>query len=437
MAEEESPADGGGAEAPRPDDSEDATRKAMQRLAVDDGAERAGPSGRRHAFWETQPVLQFRPELERIAAGGEEGAIDPPSGVEAVPKDPYKLPSAYQWCTCDMNDDAVAHEVYTLLTLNYVEDDDNMFRFDYSAPFLRWALQPPDYVPDWHVGVRATGSGKLVAFISGIPAKIRVQSRTVPMTEINFLCIHKKLRSKRLAPVLIKEITRRVHLRDVWQATYTAGVVLPKPVAVCRYWHRSLNPRKLIEVGFSRLQPRMTMSRTIKLYKLPDEPQTPGFREFELGDVQRVTGLINDHLQQYKLAPILSEEEIEHWLLPKPGVVNAFVVEDPESGVLTDFCSFYTLPSTVINHDQHDNLKAAYSYYNVANKTPLVQLMNDALIVAAKLKFDVFNALDLMHNSTFLKELKFGIGDGHLQYYLYNWKISQTLQPLEVGLVLL
>jgi len=34
-----------------------------------------------------------------------------------------------------------------------------------------------------------------------------------------------------------------------------------------RYYHRSLNPKKLIEVGFSRLQPRMTMARTIKLYR--------------------------------------------------------------------------------------------------------------------------------------------------------------------------
>lgn len=36
--------------------------------------------------------------------------------------------------------------------------------------------------------------------------------------------------------------------------------------------------------------------------------------------------------------------------------------------------------------------------------------------------FDVFNALDLMENKTFLEKLKFGIGDGNLQYYLYNWK---------------
>lgn len=55
------------------------------------------------------------------------------------------------------------------------------------------------------------------------------------MVEINFLCVHKKLRSKRVAPVLIREITRRVNLEGIFQAVYTAGVVLPKPVSTCRY----------------------------------------------------------------------------------------------------------------------------------------------------------------------------------------------------------
>lgn len=40
--------------------------------------------------------------------------------------------------------------------------------------------------------------------------------------------------------------------------------------------------------------------------------------------------------------------------------------------------------------------------------------------------FDVFNALDLMENKTFLEKLKFGIGDGNLQYYLYNWRCPGT-----------
>jgi len=62
--------------------------------------------------------------------------------------------------------------------------------------------------------------------------------------------------------------------------------------------------------------------------------------------------------------------------------------------------------------------------------------MYDALILAKQQDFDVFNALNVMENETFLKELKFGIGDGFLQYYLYNWKCPK-IEPSGIGLVLL
>ena len=101
--------------------------------------------------------------------------------------------------------------------------------------------------------------------------------KEVQTVEINFLCVHKKLRSKRLAPVLIKEVTRRINHTGVFQAVYTAGVVragdsshsrvstrpspsvplhiqpqvLPKPVAKCRYFHRSLDPKKVELVSAS------------------------------------------------------------------------------------------------------------------------------------------------------------------------------------------
>lgn len=55
------------------------------------------------------------------------------------------------------------------------------------------------------------------------------------MVEINFLCVHKQLRNKRVAPVLIREITRRVNQEGIFQAAFTAGVVLPKPIGTCRY----------------------------------------------------------------------------------------------------------------------------------------------------------------------------------------------------------
>merc|ERR1719258_319054 len=206
--------------------------------------------------------------------------------------------------------DAEAEEIYTLLNENYVEDDDSMFRFDYSIPFLRWALTPPGYLKTLHLGVRVKANQKLVGFITGIPAKILVHDQAVNMVEINFLCVHKKLRAKRLAPVLIKEITRRVNKENVWQAVYTAGVVLPRPVSECRYYHRSLNPKKLIDVGFSHLGPRMTMARTIKLYKVPDQPQLSGMREMQEKDTNRVFELVSGYLNKFSLHPEFVADEL-------------------------------------------------------------------------------------------------------------------------------
>ncbi|KAL3566496.1 hypothetical protein D5086_031911 [Populus alba] len=186
-----------------------------------------------------------------------------------------------------------------------------------------------------------------------------------------------------------------------------------------------------------RLGARMTMSRTIKLYKLPDSPATPGFRKMELRDVPAVTRLLRNYLSQFVVAPDFDENDVEHWLLPTENVVDSYLVESPETHEITDFCSFYTLPSSILGNQNYLTLKAAYSYYNVCVKTPLLQLMNDALIVAKQKDFDVFNALDVMHNESFLKELKFGPGDGQLHYYLYNYRLQHALRPSELGLVLL
>ncbi|KAL8609407.1 Glycylpeptide N-tetradecanoyltransferase 2 [Nucella lapillus] len=382
---------------------------------------------RKFHFWETQPV----PKFDEVIEGNEEIEADKPA--EAIRSEPLSLPAGFCWDTLDIMDPLILKELYTLLNENYVEDDDNMFRFDYSPEFLRWALQPPGWMKVWHCGVRVVKSKKLVGFISAVPANVKIYDRSKKMVEINFLCVHKKLRSKRVAPVLIKEITRRVHQQGLFQAVYTSGVVLPKPVASCRYWHRSLNPRKLIEVKFSHLSRNMTMQRTLKLYKLPDAPRTPGFRKCTPADVPEAFRLVSNHMQKFDLAPIFSEEEFRHWFIPRENIVDSFVVES--NGTITDFVSFYTLPSTVMHHPSHKLLRAAYSFYNVSGATPWVDLMQDALTVARSMGFDVFNALDLMDNKEFLEKLKFGVGDGFLQYYLYNWKCP-SMETNRVGLVL-
>mmetsp|Transcript_10956 Transcript_10956/g.16137 ORF Transcript_10956/g.16137 Transcript_10956/m.16137 type:complete len:426 (+) Transcript_10956:148-1425(+) len=387
---------------------------------------KATMSANSHPFWDTQPM----------AAGSttQEGPIEPNKPCEELRQTPYTMPPGFEWSSLKVDDSSQILELYDLLANNYVEDDDAFFRFDYSQDFLRWALTPPGYRDDFLLCVRAQKSGKLVAFISAVPASVRVrEAEPTPMVEINFLCVHKKLRSKRLAPVLIKEITRRANISGVFQAAYTAGVVLPVPVGSARYNHRSLNPKKLVAVGFSRLAPRMTLARLQKLYKLPTETFTPTLRAMEKKDVPAVHKLLTKYLTKFALCISFTEDEIAHWLLPRPKVINSYVVEG-EGGVITDMCSFYHLPSSILGHN--DTLYAAYSYYNVATSIPWTQLMKDCLILAKNLGADVFNALNLMENDEFLKELKFGHGDGNLQYYLYNWACP-AMKPNELGIVLL
>ena len=247
-----------------------------------------------YEFWSTQPV----PKIDEEISTNE--AIEEDIPKERLRQEPYTLPSGFNWDTLNLDDPIVLKELYVLLNENYVEDDDNMFRFDYSPEFLRWALMPPGYLKVWHTGVRISKSSKLVGFISAVPAKIRIIDEEKNTVEINFLCVHKKLRSKRLAPVLIREITRRVNCQGIFQAVYTAGVVLPKPVATCRYWHRSLNPKKLVEVKFSHLSRNMTMQRQMKLLKLPEATKTEGLREMTGQDVNAACALLNDVINSLK-----------------------------------------------------------------------------------------------------------------------------------------
>uniref|UniRef100_I3IWU4 Glycylpeptide N-tetradecanoyltransferase n=1 Tax=Oreochromis niloticus TaxID=8128 RepID=I3IWU4_ORENI len=402
-------------------------QKAIELFSVGQGPAKTMEEATRRSyqFWDTQPV----PKLGETVTS--HGSIEPDK--DNIREEPYSLPQGFSWDTLDLGNPAVLKELYTLLNENYVEDDDNMFRFDYSPEFLLWALRPPGWLPQWHCGVRVNSNQKLVGFISAIPATIHIYDIEKKMVEINFLCVHKKLRSKRVAPVLIREITRRVNLQGIFQAVYTAGVVLPKPVGTCRYWHRSLNPRKLIEVKFSHLSRNMTMQRTMKLYRLPEAPKTSGLRPMTKKDVPVVHRLLREYLSQFNLVPVMNQEEVAHWLLPQENIIDTYVVEN--DGKVTDFLSFYTLPSTIMNHPVHRSLKAAYSFYNVHTTTTLLDLMSDALILAKSKGFDVFNALDLMENKTFLEKLKFGIGDGNLQYYLYNWKCP-SMGSEKVGLVL-
>ncbi|KAI0018547.1 peptide N-myristoyl transferase [Xylariomycetidae sp. FL0641] len=424
------------------DSNPNATADALKRLNIQDIMTGLASSGKNvkdmgaYKFWATQPVPRFGDEPEKI----EEGPIKHQT-VDEVPKEPAPMYPGFEWSTIDLEDDAQLNEVWELLNGHYVEDDEAMFRFNYSRSILKWAMMPPGWKKEWYRGVRATQSRKLVGFIAAIPVELRIRDKVLHASEVNFLCIHKKLRSKRLAPVLIKEITRLCNLEGVFQAIYTGGIVLPKPVSTCRYYHRAINWQKLYDVGFSPLPPNSKPQFQIRKYAVPERTSIRGLREMQKKDVGPVQELLTRYLAKYDMAAEFDKGEVEHWLLhnkknaPEDQVVWTYVVEDDHKRI-TDFVSFYCLESSVINHPKHNNVKAAYLFYYATEaglttpvnrdelKARLNALVSDSLVYCKQYKFDVYNALSLMDNGLFLEEQKFGPGDGQLHYYLFNYRAN-------------
>ena len=450
------------------------------------GAEDAPPAPHEHKFWKTQPVKQPGDKSELPM-----GAIEPNKPPESVRSEPYALPSDFEFVTVNMDRDEELKEVYDLLTHHYVEDGEATMRFKYTPDFLRWVLHHPNYNKAWHVGVRVKSSQKLVAFIAGIPQELRVRDTAFHVTEINFLCVHKRLRTKRMAPVLIKEITRRCNQSGIFQAIYTAGQVLPTPISCARYYHRTLRARKLVEIGFSSVPRGMTMEEHEARFALPSTTSVPGLREMQASDVPAVGRLLRRYMARFDMAPRFSDAEVRHMFVraapttpAAQPVIWAYVVEAP-NGSITDFFSFYNLPSSVLGNEKHDTLAAAYLFYYASDaafdneatpstsdeaspydiarrekpawqcsdqshltareaadeahvqpwytesldckkrlKARLCALMDDMLILARDQGFDVVNCLTGMDNALFTQELKFGPGDGFLRFYLFNWRVA-------------
>ena len=387
-----------------------------------------------YKFWSTQPVPQFNKECEVKF-----GEIWKDHKVEDLRKEPFDLPEGFEWKDVDMTLQSDIDKLYEFLKTNYVEDEDHMFRFDYSKDFLKWHLTSPNYNKEWLISVvqldKKKNKKKMVGFIAGIPIKVCIYGTDIELAEIDFLCVKKEFRDKRLAPLLIQEVSRRIHMRNQWWAVYTSGTMLPKPFAQCTYYHRNLNVKKLVDVHFTYLPHNMNMARAKNLYKLPNECPVSGFRPMEEKDVEEVFVMLDNYEKKFKVHGYYSKEHVAHWFLPRKNVIYSYVREDDKKKI-TDFISFYSLPSSILQHENYKKLMAAYSFFNINSSISFKDLMKCAITFAKIEGFDVYNCLNIMENQTVFQDLLFGEGGGKLKYYFWNFVCPET-EPKDLSLVLM
>ena len=103
---------------------------------------RDGARARAHARLSQGFQCGYPTAGSRSAAPEENEAIEPNKPREELRQEPYPMPNGFEWSQLDITSTEQLEEMYTLLNENYVEDDDNMFRFDYSIPFLQARCNP-------------------------------------------------------------------------------------------------------------------------------------------------------------------------------------------------------------------------------------------------------------------------------------------------------
>jgi glycylpeptide N-tetradecanoyltransferase len=364
-----------------------------------------------HSFWDTQPIMGAATDSAAAAAGPINADLH--TDIAAV----QDLPAGFAWAAVDVRDVAQLADLTALLARHYVADEAARFRLQYSADTLAWALRSAPV--DWCVGVRATDSGRLLAFIAGVPMVTHVDdSPPLSCVGINFLCAHSKLRGRRLTPVLIREVTRRVlSVRpDMQYAVYTSGTDLPGVVATRRILHRPLNIRALLAGGFTQLPPRMTVPRMERLYKVSDKPPDGVFRRMTPDDVPAVTAALNAAQATMRLRRVFTLDDVAAEFL-HPAVHTYVGVADASVVV-----SWYHV-------GVGESVTAAVAHYT-AGAVP----WDDVFALAAP-HADVFNVLQGTAGVADLS--KVWPGSGLLKYYVFNWRCSGLPMAADaVGVVL-
>jgi len=64
--------------------------------------------------------------------------------------------------------------------------------------------------------------------------------------------------------------------------------------------------------------------------------------------------------RKFKVHIEFNQEEVKHWFLPRDKVIYTYVVVKEKK--ITDFFSFYYLPSSVLKHPKHKTLHVTSIY---------------------------------------------------------------------------
>jgi hypothetical protein len=263
--------------------------------------------------------------------------------------------------------------------------------------------------------------------------------------DINFLCVDKQLRNMHVSSFLINAITMECVTRfNTIYATYTTANLLKVPYFSKKYYfHRPLNIDQVVGTGLFAVEFDSELIRKVYntfnfQYSFKRQTTMEYYHQSELLPLDQLQDL-TDKLNQYhqlthKIYFHKQIAELEGIFI-NPNF-HVFVFRKQE--LVTDMISFFKVDTVSLQNDKLCRNGYLYHYFLSCDELSHKQNIFES-VAKHCYENNIFDMLTICdpfgHSNKEYKGIKFLKGTGHLQYYLYNLHLPDTIDNDKNGLI--
>lgn len=392
--------------------------------------------GKKHnySFWKNKPVAKF----DSVTLESREIEDDLSKRKVYGSNEETKLPDSMKWVTINMNNSDLMESVAQFLRTYYLIDLSETFRLYYTANFIKWILGNDGML----IAIAKKDTNAICGVVGSSFKNLTVFDKVRKFANVDFLCAHPAYRHKKIAHILIDEITRRIVQNGVHQSCFTSERCIPTPTTVLRYYHRPINYIKLQKHGYSDVGGNPTKVQE----KFNVEKVIPnGYHVMTENDINEVYQLYVSYMTRFNIYCNYTVDEMKYLLLNEH--IKAYVIKHDDK--IIDFVSYYVLPSFSVK--QTEMIDVAYMFMYSCIEISGDDLIENMLKILAYNSVDVFTVIDSgrMSDFLFIRELnndedsdaemydhlyehKFLKGSGKVHFNLVNW-VCPEIKPKQLS----
>jgi glycylpeptide N-tetradecanoyltransferase len=343
-----------------------------------------------HIFWDSQPVSR-----KSILFNYKEGLIEKPKNININ----TNLDKDYQWSKI------------TNITLFKKFLQKNYSKYElYSNDYLNWILNTPyDHIFKLDIknrnklNIALLYKNRLVGTITGKPVILKIKNNIIEGFYVDFLCIDKKHRNKKLAPKLISKIL------SIWKKYNLDAHIFkidtkPLPfdhIGCYNYYYYDMKTKSNI------LLPNVNI------------------KELTIKELEDAYNFFYSHINKYSLYQIMTLEEFKYNFLPN-NFIKTYIIFNNENKIN----GFISVILMNYKHPYQKNKVAKcieLSYFFVDNPYYIFNILDKFT------NYDYLIFVNMMEHHKLLDILETDVNKGHNTYYhLYNY--ITDLKPNEIGL---